>query len=99
MIDRVKDPVCRMEIRLDQAVEAALFEGERVYFCSPSCYAAFLDTPHRYRGGRVTAAACAPRGPTFPGGGRWPRAVRHRKGEETKTATVGRAAQGPATVP
>lgn len=60
MIDRVKDPVCRMEIRLDQAVEAALFEGERVYFCSPSCYAAFLDTPHRYRGwasdrGRVRA--------------------------------------------
>ncbi len=50
MIDRVKDPVCRMEIRLDQAVEAALFEGERVYFCCPTCYAAFLDTPHRYRG-------------------------------------------------
>ena len=50
MIDRVKDPVCRMEIRVDQAVEAAFFEGERVYFCSPSCYAAFLDTPHRYRG-------------------------------------------------
>lgn len=50
MIDRVKDPVCRMEIRLDQAVEAALFEGERVYFCSLSCHAAFLDTPHRYRG-------------------------------------------------
>lgn len=50
MIDRVKDPVCRIEIRLDQAVEAALFDGERVYFYSPSCYAAFLDTPHRYRG-------------------------------------------------
>lgn len=50
MIDRVKDPVCHMEIRLDQAVEAAFFEGEWVHFCSEPCYAAFLDTPHRYRG-------------------------------------------------
>ena len=56
MIDRVKDPVCRMEIRPDEAVEATLFEGERVYFCSPSCYAAFLDTPHRYRGWAVDGA-------------------------------------------
>lgn len=50
MTERVTDPVCRMDIRLDQAVEAAFFEGERVYFCGSSCYAAFLDTPHRYRG-------------------------------------------------
>ncbi len=47
---RVTDPVCGMEIRVNQAVEAALFEGEWVYFCGRSCYAAFLDTPHRYRG-------------------------------------------------
>lgn len=50
MIDRVNDPVCHMEISLDRALEAAFFEGERVYFCSATCYAAFLDTPHRYRG-------------------------------------------------
>ena len=50
MNDRVKDPVCLMEIGRDQAIEATYFEGERLYFCSPGCYGAFLDTPHRYRG-------------------------------------------------
>ena len=56
MIERVRDPVCRMEIRLDQAVEAAFFEGQRVYFCSATCHAAFLDTPHRYRGWEIDRA-------------------------------------------
>lgn len=50
MIDRVKDPVCGMEIRLDRVLESTLFEGERVCFCGASCYAAFRDVPHRYRG-------------------------------------------------
>lgn len=50
MINRMSDPVCRGELRPDQAVAAALFEGEWAYFCSPTCYAAFLDTPHLYRG-------------------------------------------------
>ncbi len=44
------DPVCEMEIRPEQAVAVAMFEGHRVYFCSESCYAEFLDVPHRYVG-------------------------------------------------
>jgi YHS domain-containing protein len=44
------DPVCEMEIRPEQAVAVARFEGHRVYFCSESCYAEFLDIPHRYVG-------------------------------------------------
>ena len=48
MVGPVTDPVCRMAILPEHAVAAATFEGQRVYFCSESCYEAFLDTPHRY---------------------------------------------------
>lgn len=44
------DPVCRMEIRPEQAVASTIFQGQRVYFCSESCYGEFLDVPHRYAG-------------------------------------------------
>jgi YHS domain-containing protein len=50
MIRTAWDPVCEMEIRTGDAVEKAIFEGHRVYFCSENCYAEFLDTPHRYVG-------------------------------------------------
>ena len=44
------DPVCEMEIRPQDAVAIARFEGRRVYFCSENCYAAFLDLPHSFVG-------------------------------------------------
>lgn len=50
MVGRVTDPVCRMEIRPEEAIAIAISEGRRVYFCSESCYEAFLDVPHRYLG-------------------------------------------------
>lgn len=50
MIRTALDPVCEMEIRPEQAVAVARFEGHRVYFCSENCYEAFLDTPHRFVG-------------------------------------------------
>lgn len=47
----VLDPVCRMEIRPEEAVADAWLEGRRrFYFCSWSCYEAFLDLPHTYVG-------------------------------------------------
>lgn len=47
----VLDPVCRMEIRQDQAVASATLDGWRHFdFCSLSCHEAFLDTPHAYVG-------------------------------------------------
>lgn len=44
------DPVCDMEIRPEDAVAIARFEGHRVYFCSENCYEAFLDLPHSFVG-------------------------------------------------
>ncbi len=50
MIRTAIDPVCEMEIRPENAVEIARFEGHRVYFCSENCYEAFLDLPHSFVG-------------------------------------------------
>lgn len=50
MIRVAFDPVCEMEIRPEDAVAAARFEGHRVYFCSDNCQAEFLDRPHLYVG-------------------------------------------------
>lgn len=99
MIDRVKDPVCRMEIRLDQAVEATLFEGAWVHFCSQTCYGAFLDTPHRYRGwstarGSRHALWFNPRWRHPVGAG----AVA-RQADKAKIAFVDEVSQVPATLP
>ncbi len=50
MGDLLLDPVCGMEIESGGAVASAVAEGRRFHFCCPRCYAAFLDTPHRYVG-------------------------------------------------
>lgn len=45
-----RDPVCGMEIVTGWAVESAVSEGRRFYFCCRRCQAAFLDTPHAFVG-------------------------------------------------
>lgn len=50
MIRTVMDPVCEMEIRPDEAVAVASFEGHRVHFCSENCYEEFIDVPHSFVG-------------------------------------------------
>lgn len=50
MIRTALDPVCDMEVRPEEAVAVAMFEGHRVYFCSENCYQEFLDTPHSFVG-------------------------------------------------
>ncbi len=50
MIRTALDPVCEMEIRPEDAVAIARFEGHRVYFCSENCYEEFLDLPHSFVG-------------------------------------------------
>lgn len=45
------DPVCRMEIRPEEAVASAMLDGWRRFdFCSLPCYEAFADLPHAYVG-------------------------------------------------
>jgi len=48
MADKVKDPVCGMEIDPQQAAAHAEHQGQTIYFCSPGCKTAFEKDPGRY---------------------------------------------------
>ena len=48
MADKVKDPVCGMEIRPEQAAAKEEHEGRTFYFCSQGCHDTFTKDPHRY---------------------------------------------------
>lgn len=50
MLGAARDPVCRKVIGRLEPIAAQTSEGRRFYFCSSSCHAAFVDTPHRYVG-------------------------------------------------
>ena len=42
------DPVCRMTIREDTAVEKVEYEGNTYYFCAAGCRERFEKDPERY---------------------------------------------------
>ena len=48
MADKVKDPVCGMEIRTGDAAATEQHEGRTFYFCSHACHETFVKDPHRY---------------------------------------------------
>ena len=48
MADTVKDPVCGMEIRPEDAAATEEHEGLTFYFCSEACHETFVNDPHRY---------------------------------------------------
>ena len=48
MADKVKDPVCGMEIRPEEAAATEEHEGRIFYFCSTTCHDTFVSDPHRY---------------------------------------------------
>lgn len=48
MADTVKDPVCGMEIRPEDAAATEEHEGRTFYFCSQACHETFVNDPHRY---------------------------------------------------
>jgi YHS domain-containing protein len=48
MADMVKDPVCGMEIRPEDAAATEVHEGRTFYFCSKACHDTFANDPHRY---------------------------------------------------
>ena len=58
MSELTRDPVCGMDIGVEQAIASVVADGRRFYVCCPRCHAALLDTPHRYVGW--------PRDPTRP---------------------------------
>ncbi len=45
---KVKDPVCGMEIDPDQAAANVEHDGETYYFCSDSCHSQFEANPSKY---------------------------------------------------
>lgn len=42
------DPVCGMDIPIDEAEATTNYEGELYYFCSTDCQSLFTDAPQRY---------------------------------------------------
>lgn len=48
MADKVKDPVCGMEIDPTDAVAHETHDGHDIYFCSTGCHQTFLKDPHRF---------------------------------------------------
>ena len=48
MSTMVKDPVCGMMIRPEDAAATEEHEGRTFYFCSHGCQQTFVNDPHRY---------------------------------------------------
>ncbi len=48
MAEKVKDPVCGMEIEIQQAAAKTEYQGKTYYFCSPGCKTAFEKDPKKY---------------------------------------------------
>ena len=57
MVDKVKDPVCGMEIRPEDAAATEEHEGRTFYFCSQACHDAFVNDLHRYGASRASPHA------------------------------------------
>ncbi len=48
MAEKVKDPVCKMEIEVDKAVGRLEYKGQIYYFCSMGCKKQFDKDPEKY---------------------------------------------------
>jgi YHS domain-containing protein len=44
----VKDPICGMEVNESQAPASLEYKGQKVFFCSSSCYDVIDKDPERY---------------------------------------------------
>lgn len=52
MGEKVKDPVCGMEIERDEAVGTYEYKGKTYYFCAPGCKREFEKEPEKYLKGK-----------------------------------------------
>ncbi len=48
MAEKVKDPVCGMEVDKDKPAATSEHMGQTYYFCSPSCKESFDKEPMKY---------------------------------------------------
>ncbi len=42
------DPVCKMEIREEDASDETRYKGEKYYFCTEDCKDRFEENPEKY---------------------------------------------------
>ncbi len=71
MAEKVKDPVCGMQVDKSNAAATYEYKGKTYYFCDPSCQCTFEEDPERYLGksrqslsGQLSAPS-SPRNPRF----------------------------------
>lgn len=48
MTEKVKDPVCGMEIEKSEAAATYKYGGKTYYFCAPGCKQEFEKEPEKY---------------------------------------------------
>jgi YHS domain-containing protein len=48
MAEKVKDPVCGMDIDPERAAGKSEYEGQTYYFCSTGCKRTFDKEPEKY---------------------------------------------------
>ena len=48
MGEKVKDPVCGMEVDTDSAAAQSEYEGKTIYFCSSACKMEFDNNPEKF---------------------------------------------------
>ncbi|MBI2166015.1 MAG: YHS domain-containing protein [Chloroflexi bacterium] len=54
--EKVKDPVCGMEVDPGKAAATHDYQSKTYYFCSPSCKSSFVKEPGKYVKGPPAAA-------------------------------------------
>lgn len=47
-IEKVVDPVCKMEINKHEAMATSGYKGKKYYFCSQGCKVLFDQDPEKY---------------------------------------------------
>jgi YHS domain-containing protein len=55
MADKVKDPVCGMDIDPKTAAGMSEYQGQTYYFCSQGCKKSFDREPEKYVGKQTSA--------------------------------------------
>lgn len=45
--------VCGGKLKEPENYPSAIFHGERIYFCTPACLAAFVSDPERFIAGKI----------------------------------------------
>jgi YHS domain-containing protein len=48
-MEKLYDPVCKMEITPEDAVASSHFNGDIYYFCSTECKEQFEEIPTKYK--------------------------------------------------